>query len=188
MTGIYIIKNLENSRIYVGSSFNYHKRVIKHLSGLNRNVHHNSKLQRAWNKYGKDQFKFEFLEEVEKELLLEREQYWIDLLDPFYNLSRTVGGHNRKATTEETKKKISDSKKNKKEVYKFDMYGNFIQQFNSITDGAKSVDRKNTAHIIQCCQGKRGYAYGYRWSYTPELILLMTSRAKAYIRNNINEI
>ncbi len=77
--GIYYIRNLKNGRLYVGSSVNIEERWKNHRNLLRRGAHHAPILQKAWNKYGEDLFKFEVVEECEPEKLLEREQLHIDL-------------------------------------------------------------------------------------------------------------
>lgn len=88
-SGIYRIINIDKNKVYVGSSINLKSRKYKHFKDLERNIHCNKKLQNSYNKYGKDNFIFEIIEEVSysedkeflKKTLLEREQYWIDELD-----------------------------------------------------------------------------------------------------------
>lgn len=78
---IYQIKNLQNGRVYVGSSVNLKKRWREHKNDLKKGTHHSQKLQNAWNKYGEESFEFSILEAVfDKAKLLEQEQHWIDLL------------------------------------------------------------------------------------------------------------
>jgi group I intron endonuclease len=90
--GIYCIKNTKNCHIYVGSSVNLKRRWHDHKRNLKKNRHHSSHLQRAWNKYGAINFKFEILEEVDDiNKLLEREQYFINSLNPKYNMSNIAG-------------------------------------------------------------------------------------------------
>ena len=80
-SGIYQIRNLVNGKIYVGSSVNLETRKTRHYWELENNRHNNQHLQRAYNKYGLDKLVFEVLEYVEKDMLLEREQYYIDTLN-----------------------------------------------------------------------------------------------------------
>jgi len=63
---IYGIINKVNNLIYIGESNNIERRWEEHIDDLNNNSHCNYKLQTAWNTYGKDNFKFEILEEIEK--------------------------------------------------------------------------------------------------------------------------
>ena len=93
MTGIYMIKNKLNNKIYVGQSSNIENRWWKHKSFLNKNTHHNKRLQEDWNKYGKENFMMKILEECPNSLLNEREIYWINHFNSFengYNLN--IGG------------------------------------------------------------------------------------------------
>ena len=77
MTGIYLIKNKINNKVYIGSSVDIDRRKSQHLSELKYNHHHNKYLQRSWNKYGEDNFEFLVLEECAVELLDIREKYYI---------------------------------------------------------------------------------------------------------------
>ena len=76
--GIYRIINSSNGKCYVGSSIDINRRRLEHFSALSHNRHVNNHLQNAYNKYGKDSFIFEVIENLEitdniKEDLLERE-------------------------------------------------------------------------------------------------------------------
>lgn len=112
-SGIYKILNIETGDFYIGSSKDIHRRKRHHKNGLRRNIHHNTHLQNAWNKYTEQSFLFETMELVDITQLEEREQYYINTLNPKYNLSREVGIVNRGPKSEEHKKKISESEKGK---------------------------------------------------------------------------
>jgi len=91
--GIYKILNIVNNKCYVGSTSRiFGERWCQHKTELNNNKHSNSYLQNAWNKYGKEAFVFVEQERLNNPNLSinqirEREQYWIDNLQPEYNLS-----------------------------------------------------------------------------------------------------
>lgn len=108
--GIYQIKCLINGFIYIGSSYRIQKRWKDHKRELNENRHSNKYLQAAWLAYGDNNFKFEILELCEKELLLEREQYWMDssncLAPNGYNLLPKAGSRLGTKHNEETLKKL----------------------------------------------------------------------------------
>ena len=112
-SGIYSITNTTNGKCYVGSSINVDRRMkCGHLHDLRHNKHPNSHLQRSWNKYGEKAFKFELLEEVPKEMLVEVEQQYLDLakiMQPLYynnNFDAAVPNRGNKHTAQ-TRKKIS---------------------------------------------------------------------------------
>ena len=86
MMVIYGIKNKESSKYYVGGTINFSQRKSSHLNKLNKNKHHSRKMQRAWDKYGKDSFEFIVLEKVKDvDKLTDTEQKWIDSLDSYHN-------------------------------------------------------------------------------------------------------
>jgi len=108
MTGIYKIKNMINGRIYIGSAINFPRRVTQHVSSLNTNKHHSKYLQNSWNKYGEHNFIFGLIEQVEDSgELIVREQYWMDTLNPEYNICPTAGSRLGSKSTAETKARIS---------------------------------------------------------------------------------
>ncbi len=74
MSGIYKILNKSNNKCYIGSTINFNDRRNLHFSKLKRGKHHSIILQRAYDKYGIDNFEFIILEECENDNLLEREQ------------------------------------------------------------------------------------------------------------------
>lgn len=95
MSGVYKITNNLNGKFYVGSTKNFEKRKKEHFSNLDKNTHHNSHLQRSYNKYGKVNFKFEIL--IECSNYLEKEQELLNELDfkNAYNISKnSCGGDN----------------------------------------------------------------------------------------------
>ena len=99
MQGIYQIKSKQNNRVYVGSSKNIRTRWRDHRSALRKNRHGNQPLQNAWNKYGEESFQLEILEivEGEREILWEREKYWLDIQTKMvnvYNVAEQIGGGN----------------------------------------------------------------------------------------------
>jgi len=74
----YSITNTINGKIYIGQSTAYSRRWSEHKRKLRKNTHENRSLQQDYNKYGKDAFVFEVLEEypadTSSKLLLERER------------------------------------------------------------------------------------------------------------------
>jgi group I intron endonuclease len=115
ISGVYEIKNTLNNHRYVGSSVNILKRFMSHKYSLWNGKHRSIKLQRAWDKYGEEHFEFNILETCEsiKDTLLFIEQKYLDL-KPEYNILYIAGSSLGCICSEETKLKISSSKKGKK--------------------------------------------------------------------------
>lgn len=89
--GIYVIRNITNSRIYIGSSINFLRRKQEHLVLLRANAHGNPYLQADYNKCGEDSFNFEQLELVSdsENLLVCEQKYlnqWFDNQQNCYNI------------------------------------------------------------------------------------------------------
>lgn len=95
VSGIYKIENKVNGKIYVGSSKDIKNRWMQHKRELNKNTHHSVKLQRAWNKYGEENFEFSILEECAEDKRLYLEQYYIDKFKSFFE------GYNCKERTKD---------------------------------------------------------------------------------------
>lgn len=92
--GIYKITCVPNGKIYIGSSVDVHHRWEQHRTHFKTGKHNNKYMLRAFEKYGKESFMWEIIEECSRNVLWEREQYYLDALQPFdekgYNSARTV--------------------------------------------------------------------------------------------------
>lgn len=111
ISGIYKIECLVNGKVYIGQSINIKQRCGAHFSNLKNNRHDNIRLQRAYNKYGKDNFIFEIIEECNTNLD-DVEKYWICYFDSFNNgFNLTEGG---KAIVKEAIKSLKKKEQEKK--------------------------------------------------------------------------
>lgn len=97
LCGIYCIENIINNKKYIGLSGDIKRRWLEHKSELRRGVHVNTCLQRAWSKYGEDNFKFYIIELCSEDHLSERECYYIQnyhTLSHEHGYNLTKGGEN----------------------------------------------------------------------------------------------
>lgn len=126
-SGIYNIRNLTNNNIYIGSAIDFNDRWYLHKKELKLNKHHSIYLQRAYNKYGENNFIYEVMEcvnvhlnesklEYKKRLVEEKEQRWIDFFNPEYNMCKVAGSKLGAKCSDETRLKISNSTKGKKKA------------------------------------------------------------------------
>lgn len=97
MSYIYKIINTENQHIYIGKTDRtVEERWKEHLKDCNRANFGNRPLYRAINKYGKDKFLIEQIEECSFDEAAEREKYWIEYYGSFKNgYNATAGGDGR---------------------------------------------------------------------------------------------
>jgi group I intron endonuclease len=109
-SGIYRWINWTNGKVYIGSAINLYRRRIDHIKELRANSHNNSYLQYSWNKYGEYNFFFEIIELCLKDMLLRREQFYIDKFKSYddkfgYNLNPIAGSNIGRKFSEEFKEK-----------------------------------------------------------------------------------
>ena len=129
--GIYCIENIDTNKKYIGQSVNIEGRWSKHKTALRQNSHDNDYLQKAWNKYGEDNFKFYILEECDKSELDNREVYYINLYQTLdykngYNLKEggqygavsEYGNHKRKQSLKKTYENTNLKERRKQDALK----------------------------------------------------------------------
>jgi group I intron endonuclease len=111
-SGIYIIKNVINGKIYIGSAVNVEKRLYAHRWALQKGNHCNIHLQRAWDKDGEGEFLFETFLTCDRRYLIFYEQLTIDSSmvrhgrENIYNISPHAGSSLGRNHSEATKYKI----------------------------------------------------------------------------------
>jgi len=77
VTGVYKITHLESGKCYIGQSVDIANRWLQHCKrGFGVDAVTNNKLYPEMYKEGIHNFKYEIIEEVEKENLSQREKYW----------------------------------------------------------------------------------------------------------------
>lgn len=86
-TGIYMIKNNINGKTYIGqTATSFYLRYSSHKRELLKNNHFNAKLQKAFNKYGKDAFEFSVVCICEEQSKIdEYEKFYIKQYDSINN-------------------------------------------------------------------------------------------------------
>jgi group I intron endonuclease len=123
---IYQIINIQNQRVYIGQTKNYNSRFRQHKNKLLSNKHNNLILQTDFNTYTDENFIYQVVEcclDLTQDYVDSREQYWIDNSSKVYNVVKIITRRfwpscslNRRIgvkLSEETKQKLSDSKKGK---------------------------------------------------------------------------
>lgn len=182
-SGVYGIRNIKNGKIYIGQSYNIHKRWCEHKYDLNNNIHHNKKLQNAWNKYGETSFCFFVIEKCEQDIINEREIFWIAYYNSTnrnigYNLS-TGGEYSSAGSVWSDEMKNNASKLwNPKEVVQVDIYGNVVNYWRSISHASRELKLSN-ACIKRCCEHSGTHCGNCLWFYAEDKLI----HDKNYIKN-----
>lgn len=80
--GVYVITNIKNNKKYIGCCIgSFRGRLNGHKRSLRKGIHNNTYLQRAWNKYGEENFNVDIVEIIEikdKKLIQDREAFYIE--------------------------------------------------------------------------------------------------------------
>lgn len=195
-SGIYIIENNVNKKRYVGSSCDVFRREKEHFSALRLNKHCNLHLQNAVIKYGIKNFLFFVIEFVNEDNLIEKEQFWIDMLEVCskgYNKSKVAGGlkHGHllsvetkilmsKPKSNETKERMRESALSRSLEVKLKAgkgrwksvvcsNGLVFECANEAVDWLKSIGylKANRSCIGAAINGVTKFSYGFKWSRGP---------------------
>jgi len=172
-SGVYKILNITTGDYYIGSSVNLYHRICQHYSKLRKNIHGNSKLQNSYNKYGESSFKVEILSYETLENVRKVEYDLIEKEKPAYNL---INIYNEYYFDDEVRQKMSDSQKllqktglnnhESKPVECYDLNGNYVKTFDSMSLALKELGKNNscgTQQIGKCIRKERVSAYGLQW-------------------------
>lgn len=168
---------------------------IKTRFGNGKHYSRNTVFGKAIEKYGWENFEHIVLETgLTKEQASEKEIYYIkkyNTLDDKFGYNIATGGINGKIfgriVSEETKQKIGKANKGRKAteetikklkeshigkeshntraVCKYDLSGNFIQEYKSIAYAVRCNENIDSQRIWKCCTGRAKTAGGYIWKY-----------------------
>jgi group I intron endonuclease len=198
--GIYLWQNNINGHCYVGSANNLWDRLRKYYyeHHLNLPRHKNLPILSALKKHGHENFNLyivEYVEQYNKDKLLNREQYYLDELKPYYNILDKAGSSLGYTHTEEVKQLISDFKK---ELYIGEnnpFYGKTHTEetkqlisayqssredhpFNKIGEDAINYDRKHSEEskliLPNKLSGSNNPAYGHTYATPPKKVKIFS--------------
>lgn len=168
--GIYKITS-PNGRVYVGQSINLKNRENQYKN-INES-HGQIKLHRSFLKYGLENHIFEIIEFCSLDELDEREIYW----GHHYHVLSSQGlncrlGKGRGIISEELRirMKVSNKRKKIKPVLQYDLHGNYIREWDAVSDAEKYLEVNNNTNISACCLGKQKTAWGFIWVYKTDKI------------------
>lgn len=156
-TGVYCIINKINNKIYVGQSKNLIKRKKEHFMSLEGGYHKNPHLQRAYDKYGKENFFFKLLMYCKNNELDFYEDFFIKVFDSTnrdkgYNI--LAYATQNPSQSKEVQNKISLWHQNKKETLEQKI--NISKGMNGSNDFFRVSKRYDERY-------KQGFTYCYRY-------------------------
>lgn len=204
ISGIYCIENMINHKKYVGKSNNIYKRWYDEKLGLDKKYFHNIHLQRAWDKYGSNAFKFYIIEICDEHVLSEREQFWISEFDAYHNgYNQTLGGEGSigAVCSDEKRRKLRDSHLGEKNARIRSVY---CLELNREFWGAKEAEnlyrdkyKISGNGVCECCKGDRAYhgklpdGTKLHWCYADDkeyFIVPLNKNDKPIFCNELNEV
>lgn len=174
-SGIYCILNIQNNKKYIGSSIRISTRWYEHKFDLKMGKHVNKHLQKSWDKYGENNFKFFIIEEFETtnrtDLYILEDKYILE-----FDTLNIEKGYN----TELAGNKIKSSE-NTNRVYKpivvLTLDGKFYNEYISVAEasralniGVKKVDdilNKRTCGGSNLKKSFKGFQFVYKEQYDP---------------------
>lgn len=217
--GVYRWNNLITGKSYIGSSKDLSNRLrayystnnIKRIVGKESSIICNAIL-----KYNYENFSLDILEYCKINILIEREQYYLDLLKPEYNILKTAGSRLNHKLTEKTKKAVSIAlrgkkrrdkiKKDKVEIFTtpkfnlslkprsipvkvFDKSSNLLFEFLTINSAAKhfGVSNKTISRIFKTGTSYDDYTYKFYVKYT-KISVYDSNKNLINIFNGINKV
>lgn len=164
-SGVYLIVNEVNKKVYIGSSKNINYRRSVHYRNLLNNSHHNIHLQRAFNKYGEDNFSFHVIKDdiIESDLLLYENkfinQYKSDNRKFGYNIICADDNH-RTILPNEVKSKIVNSLERFIDTYGEELGKIKYDEFRSKVSSKLKAYNKTEEHCSNISIAKTGKKTG----------------------------
>ena len=152
--GIYKFTNKINGKIYIGQSIDINARKRSHINDAYcKGKDSNCPFHQAIIKYGENGFNFEIIEECPKELLNEREKYWIQYYNSYHNgYNASPGGDN------------CGERSDGRALLLYDLEGNFVKETYNIASTARELG-VGYQTVYQLLQGTRKSTKGFQIKY-----------------------
>ena len=204
ISGVYKITNTITGDFYIGSSKNIKSRWAHHKIPSMLNQCPNNPMYLDMRKYGLDNFEFEILAEVEVDKLKEKEQQFIETLQPTYNNYNAKGWNierykeyeksDKRKKAKKEYEKTDKRKKYKEEYYKSDKYKEYQREYQreykQSTKGKESHKKSSNKYNNQLCfyNGETLTLCALSMRFKRKGIEHPTIEAKKYLIKNNNPI
>jgi hypothetical protein len=211
-SGIYLWTNLITNKRYVGSSVDLYNRLRTYFSYLTmKNIvkKESSYIYRAILKLGHSNFSLDIIEYCEPHLLIEKEQYYINILNPEYNILKVAGSRSGHKLSEKSRETISLALRNRKinsnisninhndtkfkishhpksiKIKIYDLSNNFIKEFNSIANAARyfNIVPSTIRKILKRENSFYGYIFKSEFKYDKIKVHNLTNKIGMYNKN-----
>ena len=151
-------------KLYSGSTEDLRDRAYRHYSSLLRKSHHSKKLQEKFNESG--DLSILILDLLVSDDINEIEIEYIKKFNSTKNGYNMILDSRNAGKFKQSEEALLNFKKARSiKVVKLTLDGDFIQEFDSISDASKSVNSQST-NISKCCSRKgRGMCKGFIFMY-----------------------
>ncbi len=166
--GIYSIINKISGKMYIGQSVDIYSRWKGHWKQVRQGS--TSIIHNAMRSYGKHNFDMHIIELCDKNIINEREIFWINFYNTYnngYNLTTGGEGVKNKIFTQDEKESYRTlSIGSNKPILQFDFNGNLIKEWFGVREAGKKTGLNPTT-ILACLKNRKNCftAYGYIWIY-----------------------
>ena len=143
--GVYAI--FVDNHIYVGSSEDLSRRLTEHRMTIPKGKKGCKILNELYKNYSKDDFFYAILEYCSPTEKLAKERHYIDVFGADCN------------TAKNPEKPVTHSSK----VYQYDIKGNYLSEYSSVTEAARVINGKEGNISIAAIQHR--YAYNSLWAF-----------------------
>lgn len=192
-SGIYMIINKVNNKIYIGQSVNIRRRLSTHLRELQNGVHCNEHLQKSFDKYGKHSFEFNPIEYCKVAYLNEKEMYYINKYQSYDNnfgYNNTFGGDSNFTFTNDIIQKMQDAHSYEfVPVIQFSKEKTMVKKYSSISEASRNINGtpsgiRNCAEKFSNDKGLSKTYKGYIWIYEYDLEKFEKCDIQSYLKEN----
>ena len=203
ISGIYKITNTITGDFYIGSSKDVKRRWESHKWQSTWKQHPNNPMYQDMKRYGTDSFVFQVIEEVEVGSLKEKEQQFIETLNPTYNNYNAKGLNIEKQKEarkkyEKTEKRKKYQKEYQKEYQKSEKYKEYQKEYRKSDkfkkyqkEYEKSDKRKEQKKEYEKTDKRKKYKKEYDKEYKNQLccyngeVLTLNALSKRFKRQGI---
>jgi len=171
---IYILRDpIDNEIRYVGKTINPKRRLAEHIAECKRYNHHRAK----WIKKLILNRQKPILEIVKICPLSEFEKYETHYIKLYKSRKLTNSDSTGQGSSGRRKSIIKKSiKKISRNVYQFDLVGNFMGEYISVRDASRRLHINHTL-IVRCCNKEYKHTSGFIFSYTNEINIVTNPNA-----------
>ena len=156
-SGIYLIRRIGGTSVYVGSSRNIRRRLREHYNALKKGTHVNKKLTDCFKSYGPFGMEFALPEQCSGADLMQRETYWITLLNSYAKGLNCTGSASGAGTipSAETRLKIGAKSLGRRHSAESRLLISIASKNQSATSraaaGSKKLGKKRSPEAIAAC-------------------------------------